>query len=75
QIQVFGNDGEMAGDATAELAAGSRISRLLTDFVPASAGQNSGYIVICSSQPLIGQQLFGTFDLRLLSAVPPTIVE
>ncbi len=74
-IQVFDGMGQLAGEAQLALQPGERTSQLLTELVPASAGQQGGYIVIESDQPLVAQQLFGTFRLSLLSAVPPTLIE
>ncbi len=75
RIQVFSADGVQSGDATVLLGPGKRISKLVPEFDPATAGQARGFIRIISSQPLIAQQLFGTSDLSLLSATPPTIVQ
>ncbi len=75
RIQIFSADGVQSGDVTVLLGPGKRISKLVSEFDPATAGQARGFIRIISSQPLIAQQLFGTSDLSLLSATPPTIVQ
>ena len=75
RIQVFSAEGVQSGDATVLLGPGKRISKLVPEFDLATAGQARGFIRIISSQPLIAQQLFGTSDLSLLSATPPTIVQ
>ena len=75
RIQVFSAEGVQSGDVTISLGPGKRISKLVPEFDPATAGQARGFIRITSSQPLIAQQLFGTSDLSLLSATPPTIVQ
>ena len=48
---------------------------LVADLVPESAGQVGGYIRVTSEEPIIGQQLFGTSVLSLLSAVLPRIIQ
>lgn len=74
-IQVFTTDGMLTGQTNFPMQPGTRMTGLLTQFVPQSDGQQQGYIVVMSSQPLVAQQLFGTFRLSLLSAVPPAVVE
>ncbi len=71
-IEVFREDGVRSGIKTISLAAGRRISQLLTEYLPATTGQIKGYVKVQSSQPLVAQQLFGAANL--LSAVPPTMV-
>ncbi len=72
ELEVFTPEGVRSGDASFSLAPGTRLSQTLDQLVPASAGQVGGYVVIRSTQPLVGQELFGTTSLSLLSAVPPT---
>ncbi len=75
-IEVFRADGTTSGSAVVALEAGHRISRLVPELAPASAGQAGGYIRVRSTQPLIAQMLFGALDnqgIRLLSAVPPAV--
>lgn len=74
-IQVFAGEGIKTGEETITIEAGQRISKLVPELVPSTAGQVRGYIVIQSTQPLIAQQLFGESSLSLLSAVPPTVVQ
>ena len=73
-IEVFAPDGQEVGDATINLAAGTRFSRTVDQLVPSSAGQAGGFIRIISDKGLIGQQLFGTSNLSLLSAVPLKVI-
>ena len=56
------------------LAPGTRFSETVDQVVPASAGQSGGFIRITLDSGVIGQQLFGTKTLTLLTAVPPTVV-
>ncbi len=74
-IEVFDDSGQLTGSTSLVLTPGQRTSQLLPELVPASAGQQGGYVVLTSDQPIVAQQLFGTFSLSLLSAVPPTVVE
>lgn len=71
-IEVFTLLGDLNGSATVQLAAGSGISQTLAELVPASEEQTGGFIVLRSQNPIVGQEIFGTFDQRLQSAVPPT---
>ena len=74
-IQVFSSDGVKTGEETITIGAGRRISKLVPELVPSTAGQVRGYIVVQSTQPLIAQQLFGQSGLNLLSAVPPKVAQ
>ena len=77
-LEVVSSQGESVGEVTENLGAGQRVSKLLDQFVIASAGQVGGFVTIVSDQPLVGQMLFGvsgTEGVTLLSAVPPTIVK
>jgi len=74
-VKVYRPNGTSAGTRQLTLGAGARISRLLdeADLVPLSAGQIGGYVVVESTQPLVGQELFGLDDFSVLSAVPPSV--
>lgn len=74
-IGVFSETGEQTGEAKLTLGGGGRLSRLLSELVPATAGQARGYILIKSTQPLGGQLLFGDQRGTFLSAAPPTILK
>ena len=69
---VMGSGGLPTGGLEFVLKAGERLSRTLPELVPESAGQVGGYVLVQSSLPLIGQELFGNMTLDYLSAVPPT---
>ena len=69
---VTGSEGLPTGGLEFVLKAGERLSRTIVELVPESAGQVGGYVVVQSSLPLIGQELFGNNNLDYLSAVPPT---
>jgi photosystem II stability/assembly factor-like uncharacterized protein len=67
-IQVYSADGENTGETQFVMPAGSRQSRLLTEFVPSTAGQIRGFVIVDSTQPLVAQELFAGADA--MSAVP-----
>lgn len=73
-IIVYGIDGFQVATKSITLGPGQRISRTLTDqdMWPALPVQSGGYIKIQSTQPIVGQQLFGDVDLRYMAAIPPT---
>ena len=72
-IDVYDSDGVMVGSFASLLEPRERSTRLLYEFVPASAGQTGGHIRITSDARLISISLFGTDDIRALSAIPPQI--
>jgi hypothetical protein len=74
-LDVYTSSGTKTGSAILTLGPGQRFSRLLTDLLPAAAGQMGGYISLTSKVPIIAQELFGDIRLNFLSAVPPTIVK
>ena len=77
-IEVHRANGELVGRSVQRLDAGQRMSKLVPELVPDSAGQAGGYIEISATKPLIAQQLFGALSesgIQLLSAVPPTVVD
>ena len=76
-LEVVSSEGEPVGEVTEILGAGQRVSKLVDQFVPASAGQVGGFVTIVSDQPLVGQMLFGVSGAEgttLFSAVPPTVI-
>jgi hypothetical protein len=79
EIEVISATGESVGNATRQLPAGQRLSRLVDQLVTDSAGQAGGYVRIRSDQPIVAQLLFGTVksggQITLFSAVPPTVVQ
>ncbi|HUV14134.1 MAG TPA: penicillin acylase family protein, partial [Acidobacteriota bacterium] len=74
-VQLYTSDGALVGELSEPLvlSAGDRTSKTLVQLIPEGAGQAGGYIVVRSTGPVVGQELFGTSDSGLLSAVPPTI--
>ena len=74
QIAVYSIQGNLVAEGTIHLAAGIRDSQLLQEFLPQTAGQVGGWVLLTSTQPLIAQQLFALLDLTMMSAVPPVVV-
>ena len=75
-IQVFLPSGEMVGESTVTLAPGERLSQLVEELV-GEIELACGYVRVFSSQPIIGQMLFGVMGpggIQLFSAVPTTVV-
>ncbi len=78
EIEVVLANGMVVGRSTRNLARGARLSQLVDQLVPASAGQAGGFIRIHATQPVIAQMLFVAADntgIRLFSAVPPAVVQ
>ncbi|MFB3902181.1 MAG: hypothetical protein ACE15E_01905 [Acidobacteriota bacterium] len=73
-IEVYAPTGTMTGSTNFPLPAGGRLSQLVPQLVPETAGQVTGFIILRSTRPLIAQQLFGENGLSMLSAVPPSVV-
>jgi hypothetical protein len=76
-IEVYSPQGQKTGTPAAPLilGAGKRLSRLLTELVPAATGQMGGTVVVSSTQKLVSQEVFGDSGMTLLSAVPPSLVK
>jgi hypothetical protein len=73
-VRVFDRNGEQQGVKTISLDAGERFSDVVAVWIPATAGQEQGFIVVESTQPIVAQELFGNPVLDYLSAVPPTVL-
>jgi len=73
-VRVYTKEGQVTGEVVLKLGPGARISKLLTEILPAVKGQIGGYIVFQSDQPLVAQQMFGDSALTFLSAVPAVVL-
>ncbi len=75
-IDVFDRDGNLIASTMRVIAAGRRVSLLLTQYLPELEGRiiSSGYIRVTVDKGLASFALFGTIDLSVLSAVPPQLV-
>ena len=74
-VTVWTADGEEAGTGSVALAPGARISKLLTELAPSSAGVVGGYVTMESTEPVVVQQVYGDYGQSLMAAVPPTVIE
>jgi hypothetical protein len=74
-IDVYKRDGVKTGTYSSRLLPGERFSKLLYQLVPESEGQSGGYVRVSSDEWLTSFALFGTNDLRSLSAIPPQSVK
>ena len=71
QIVAVKQDGTVLGSFRTTLAPGQRLSRTLTEMIPAVADQAGGFILIKSDVPVFLTNVFGDLDGRVLSNVPP----
>ena len=71
-IEIYDAAGVQVASRTEPIAAGRRISRLLTQYFPALVGRNlgSGYIKLRADAPVAAFALFGATDSSSLSAIP-----
>jgi hypothetical protein len=74
-LDVYSEAGSKTGSFTTQLNPNCRLSRLLSELIPATAGQMRGFIMLRATQPLIAQQLFGDDRMVFLSAVPATVIQ
>ena len=74
-IEVFDSSGNPTGNGDLTLQPGTRVTGLLPALAPGTENQAGGFIVICASQGIAAQVLFGTNHLSLLAALPPTILQ
>ena len=75
QIEVFRQDGTVAGRHSAVLDPGERLVSILEHLIPGTAQQVGGYVKVSCSNPVIAFELFGAQDGEFLSAVPPQRLE
>lgn len=71
RLVAYGPEGDRLGGADLVLAPRGRSARNFHELAP---GSLSGYLVLEADRPIAAQELIGTFDLRLLSVVPPTVL-
>jgi hypothetical protein len=69
EVSVFSADGTSTGTASVNLQPQGRLSDVLSNLIQGAGGQVGGYIILRSSSPFFAQELFGTQNLSLLSAV------
>ena len=74
-LRVFNAEGLGRGETEFVLAKHGRLSDILENLIPESAGLNGGYIILDASQGVVAQELFGNHGMDFLSAVPPVVQE
>jgi hypothetical protein len=76
QIDRYDSGGSLVETTTQILAAGQRISRLMTEYFPSLVGQDvhSGYIKLTADKGIASFGVFGTQSLSVLSAIPAQVV-
>jgi hypothetical protein len=72
-FEVLDPAGKITGASYSQLAALSKRALLLNQWVSSVQEQSGGFIRIRSSVPIIGFELFGSYDLDYMSAVPQQI--
>ena len=71
QIVAVKQDGTVLGSFRTTLAPGQRLSRTLTEMIPAAGDQAGGFILIKSDVPVFLTNVFGNLVSGVLSNVPP----
>ncbi len=71
EVVAVQQDGTVLGSFRTTLAPGQRLSRTLTEMIPAAAGQAGGFILIKSDVPVYLTNVFGNLVSGVLSNVPP----
>jgi hypothetical protein len=68
-IDVYGPNGGLPASQTIPVDSNQQISRLLSEFVPATATQVGGYVRIRSDQPIWAWEIYGSS--RVMASGPP----
>ena len=71
KVVAVKQDGTLLGSFRTTLAPGQRLSRTLTEMIPAAADQAGGFILIKSDVPVYLTNVFGNLVSGVLSNVPP----
>ncbi|MBZ5496038.1 MAG: hypothetical protein LAP85_06505 [Acidobacteriia bacterium] len=76
-INLYKEDGSLDNTLIITIPARQRISKVLDQIFPRLVGQSrtSGYIRINADQGIAGYSVFGTRDLKTLSAVPAQVIK
>jgi hypothetical protein len=74
-VDVYTKEGALTGSFSSQLQPGEKISKLLFELIPASAGQLGGYIEITGDAPLTSIYMLGTNDIRSLGTIPAQRLE
>ncbi len=72
EIYAINPSGTRIGHAEIAVAAGGKIARLLSEYIPETLARprDGGFIFLKSSEPVYGLELFFRRDLKVLSNVP-----
>jgi hypothetical protein len=73
-FEILNGAGEKVHSAHLRLAAHSKRAQLLNEWVPEFEEQSGGYIRIRSNIGLLGFELFGSYDLDYMAAVPQQVI-
>ncbi len=73
-VDIYAQSGAKTGSVVLPLGPGQRFSKLLTELLPASAGQMGGSVMLTSSVPVVAQEFFGSGGLTFISVVSPKII-
>ena len=73
RIVALSISGEVLGTYDRVLAPGERIAELISNIIPAAAGQGGGFILIRTNYPAFFVSLFGTFNGKTFANIPPQI--
>ncbi len=71
-IEVFDQDGTLAGTALSELGPGEKRARLLSEWIPSLSSQTGGFVRVRANRAVLGFELFGS--TAYLAAVPQQVV-
>jgi hypothetical protein len=74
-LDVYTKEGMLTGSFSSQLQPGEKISKLLFQLIPATAGQLGGYIEITGDLPLTSIYMLGTNDIRSLGTIPAQKLE
>jgi len=71
KISAMTPDGALIGNATISLAAGAKISKLLSELIPQTQTRTTdgGFVFVASDLPLFGIELFFSRNLQILANV------
>jgi hypothetical protein len=71
RIAAMSAAGDLRGTFDKALGPGERISKTLSEMIPAAAGMAGGIVWVQSSRPVFLTSLFGTTSGKVLSNIPP----
>jgi len=69
-IRIIDTAGKLLAEKQQQIGAEKKVSFLLREIMPEALGETSGTVWVDSDVPLHALQIFGTWDLGLLSQIP-----